>query len=44
MIVGVSTPEVREAIIIDPPAHILDLVGSLGPEIESLPGYIGGSW
>jgi GDP-mannose 6-dehydrogenase len=44
VIVGVSTPEVREAIIIDPPAHILDLVGSLGPEIESLPGYVGGSW
>jgi GDP-mannose 6-dehydrogenase len=44
VIVGVSTPEVREAITADPPSHILDLVGTLGPEIEALPGYVGGSW
>jgi GDP-mannose 6-dehydrogenase len=44
VVVGVSTPEVRDAITGNPPAHILDLVGTLGPEIEALPGYVGGSW
>ncbi len=44
IIVGVSTPEVREAILEASPTHVFDLVGSLGPEIESLPGYVGVSW
>jgi GDP-mannose 6-dehydrogenase len=44
VIVGVSTPEVRDAVSTVPPAHIFDLVGTLGPEIEALPGYVGGSW
>ncbi len=44
IVVGVSTPEVREAILEASPTHVFDLVGSLGPEIESLPGYVGVSW
>jgi GDP-mannose 6-dehydrogenase len=43
-IVGVSTPEIRDLIADQPPVHIFDLVGTLGPEVESLPGYVGGSW
>jgi GDP-mannose 6-dehydrogenase len=44
VIVGVSTPEVREAILEASPTHVFDLAGSLGPSIESLPGYVGVSW
>jgi GDP-mannose 6-dehydrogenase len=44
VIVGVSTPEVREAILDASPTHVFDLVGALGPSIESLPGYVGVSW
>jgi GDP-mannose 6-dehydrogenase len=44
VIVGVSTPEVREAVLAASPKHVFDLVGSLGPSIESLPGYAGVSW
>jgi GDP-mannose 6-dehydrogenase len=44
VVVGVSTPEVRDALTTDPPAHVFDLVGTLGADIEALPGYRGGSW
>jgi GDP-mannose 6-dehydrogenase len=44
VVVGVSTPEVRDALLQARPQHIFDLVGTLGRELEAQPGYIGGSW
>jgi GDP-mannose 6-dehydrogenase len=44
VIICISTPEIREAVLGAPPRHIFDLVGTLGSEIESLPGYVGTSW
>ena len=37
VIVGVSTPEVREAILEASPTHVFDLAGSLGPSIDRCP-------
>ena len=43
-IVAVSTAELRQAVLDAAPDHVFDLVGTLGPEIESMPGYTGVSW
>jgi GDP-mannose 6-dehydrogenase len=44
VIVAVATPEVCEAVLDADPRFLFDLVGTLGPEIESRPGYAGVSW
>ena len=44
VIVAVSNPEVREAILETEATFLFDLVGTLGPAIESRPGYAGVSW
>ena len=43
-IVSASDQPVREALLQTTPAHIIDLSGRLGAEIEALPGYEGLSW
>jgi GDP-mannose 6-dehydrogenase len=43
-LVGSSSEQVKRALLADPPPVLIDLVGSLGPEIEALPGYRGVSW
>lgn len=35
---------VIEALLADPPPTIIDLSGSLGPDVEALPGYQGVGW
>jgi GDP-mannose 6-dehydrogenase len=45
-VVLVASPhaDVREALVAEPPALLFDLVGSLGEDVESNPGYRGISW
>jgi GDP-mannose 6-dehydrogenase len=43
-IVSASDEPVRAALLRTAPAHVIDLSGRLGPEIEALPGYEGLSW
>ena len=45
-VVLVASPhaEVRAALVANPPALLFDLVGSLGEDVESNPGYRGISW
>jgi GDP-mannose 6-dehydrogenase len=43
-IVSLSTPEVTDAILLDPPPRIIDLDGRLGEALEALPGYEGVLW
>jgi GDP-mannose 6-dehydrogenase len=43
-IVSSSDPEVLLALVANPPNHIIDLDGRLGPGIEALAGYQGVAW
>jgi GDP-mannose 6-dehydrogenase len=43
-IISSSDRAVLDALIAQPPAHVIDLLGRLGPEIEALPGYEGVGW
>jgi len=43
-IVSSSDPSILDALLIDPPRHLIDLSGRLGTDVESLPGYEGLSW
>jgi GDP-mannose 6-dehydrogenase len=43
-LVGSASEQVKEALLACPPPVLIDLVGSLGPEVEALPGYRGVSW
>jgi GDP-mannose 6-dehydrogenase len=43
-VVASPHPEVIEALIAERPPVLVDLVGTLGAEVEALPGYRGGSW
>jgi GDP-mannose 6-dehydrogenase len=43
-VVSSSDAGVVEALENDPPAHIVDLVGKLGPNVEALDGYEGVGW
>ena len=43
-IVSSSDPLILDALLTDPPPHLIDLSGRLGSEVESLPGYEGLSW
>jgi GDP-mannose 6-dehydrogenase len=43
-VVSHSTPEVVAALLASPPQKIIDLAGSLGPEIEALECYDGFAW
>jgi GDP-mannose 6-dehydrogenase len=43
-VVSHSTPEVVAALLASPPQKIIDLAGSLGPEIEALECYEGFAW
>ncbi|MBA2497659.1 MAG: nucleotide sugar dehydrogenase [Acidimicrobiia bacterium] len=43
-IVATSEPAVVNALLGDPPPHVLDLSGRLGPDVEALPGYVGLAW
>jgi GDP-mannose 6-dehydrogenase len=43
-VVGMVNAEIKRALAVHAPAHVFDLVGSLGEEIEALPGYHGVSW
>jgi hypothetical protein len=42
--VASSSDQVKHALLSSPPPVLIDLVGSLGPEVEALPGYRGVSW
>jgi GDP-mannose 6-dehydrogenase len=43
-VVGIATPEIVRALTSHAPRYVFDLVGGLGEEIESLPGYRGVNW
>jgi GDP-mannose 6-dehydrogenase len=43
-VVSTSAPVVTEALLAAPPPHLIDLIGRLGPDVESLPGYEGLGW
>jgi UDP-glucose 6-dehydrogenase len=43
-IVTSSDPLMLDALVTDPPRHLIDLNGRLGSEVEALPGYEGLSW
>jgi GDP-mannose 6-dehydrogenase len=43
-IVSSSDPLILDALLTDPPPHLIDLSGRLGSDVESLPGYEGLSW
>jgi GDP-mannose 6-dehydrogenase len=43
-IVSSNEAVVVAAVLTSPPAHILDLNGNLGPDVEALPGYEGMGW
>jgi GDP-mannose 6-dehydrogenase len=43
-IVATSEPAVVDALLSDPPPHVLDLSGRLGADVEALPGYAGLAW
>ena len=43
-VVSSTDPEVVEALESSPPSRIIDLVGRLGPNVESLCGYEGVGW
>jgi GDP-mannose 6-dehydrogenase len=43
-IVSSSDRAILDALLGDPPRHLIDLTGRLGSEAESLPGYEGLSW
>jgi GDP-mannose 6-dehydrogenase len=42
--VSTNEPAVVEAVLASPPRYVVDLCGTLGASIESLPGYAGISW
>jgi GDP-mannose 6-dehydrogenase len=44
VLVASSSDEVKQALLSSAPPVLIDLVGSLGPEVEALPGYRGVSW
>jgi GDP-mannose 6-dehydrogenase len=43
-IVSSSDPSILDALLVNPPRHLIDLSGRLGTEVESLPGYEGLNW
>jgi GDP-mannose 6-dehydrogenase len=43
-VVATSDTDVLRALLAGPPAVVLDLHGSVGPELEALPGYSGIAW
>ena len=43
-VVATSDTDVLRALLDAPPAVVLDLHGSVGPELEALPGYSGIAW
>lgn len=43
-VVSTSAPIVTEALLAASPPHLIDLIGRLGPDVESLPGYEGLGW
>jgi GDP-mannose 6-dehydrogenase len=43
-IVSSGDPAILDALLGNPPRHLIDLSGRLGSEVESLPGYEGLSW
>jgi len=43
-IVSSSDQSILDALLTEPPPHLIDLSGQLGSEVESLPGYEGLSW
>jgi len=43
-IVSSSDRSILDALVSDPPPHLIDLSGRLGSEVETLPGYEGLSW
>jgi GDP-mannose 6-dehydrogenase len=43
-IVSCTEPAVVEALLAQPPRHLVDLSGRLGTGIETLPGYEGVGW
>ena len=43
-IVSSSDQSILDALLVNPPRHLIDLSGRLGSELESLPGYEGLSW
>ncbi len=43
-IVSSSDRSILDALVKDPPPHLIDLSGRLGSEVETLPGYEGLSW
>jgi len=43
-VVATSDADVLRALLSGPPAVVLDLHGSVGPELEALPGYSGIAW
>jgi GDP-mannose 6-dehydrogenase len=43
-IVSSSDRSILDALLANPPRHLIDLSGQLGSEVESLPGYEGLSW
>ena len=43
-IVSASQPDVVAALLAAPPAHLIDLSGRLGDQVEALPGYEGVAW
>ena len=43
-VVSTSAPVVTEALLAASPPHLIDLIGRLGPDVESLPGYEGLGW
>jgi GDP-mannose 6-dehydrogenase len=44
VVVATSDPDAVQAVIDAPPRVVLDLHGSVGPELEALPGYSGIAW
>jgi GDP-mannose 6-dehydrogenase len=43
-VMATSDPDVVRAVLAAPPGVVLDLHGSVGPELEALPGYAGIAW
>jgi GDP-mannose 6-dehydrogenase len=43
-IISSSDQAVRDALVMTPPPHLIDVNGRLGREVESLPGYEGVGW
>ena len=43
-VVSSSDQSILDALLTEPPQHLIDLSGRLGSEVESLPGYEGLSW